>query len=93
MLTFILFALLIVAFAVNIAPGMLLMDNRGRAFQAGASVVMLLVKILITIALVPEWGGAGAVAGTLLAVTICMVIPAFIAYLAQRRVSQRVLAP
>lgn len=70
-----LFGCMIVLFGLHAAPGMLLMDFKGRVFQAVCSLFMLGAKIPLTIFLVSRIGVAGALLGTIVPLFVCMIIP------------------
>lgn len=73
-----LFGCMILMFGIHSAPGMLLMDFKGRVFQALCSIVMLGLKIPLTILLVAKFGILGAIIGTIIPLFFCMLMPCLI---------------
>ena len=63
------------------------MDAKGRAVQATGALFMLVAKILLAFFLVPNFGGTGAVAATVFAVSLFMIVPTRIS--AVRRLQRR----
>lgn len=74
--TYFLFSVLLLVFALHTANGMLLMDRRGRSIQAVGSIAMLIVKLPVAVLLGSQFGADGVIVSTLVAVTLCLVIPA-----------------
>jgi len=77
--TYILFGMLLLLFAAHTTNGMLLMDERGRKLQAVGSVALLVVKVPLSIYLGSHFGAEGVIASTIVAVTLCLFIPACVA--------------
>lgn len=82
---FIMFAVFLVVFTVATPAGMFLMDERGRMWQAKESVAALILKVALTCFLTPTYGAFGAILATLLALTVCLYLPNWIAV--KRRLS------
>ena len=75
-------SLLIVWFVVFVALqsvkyplGMYMTDKPGLRFQVVPTILMIPVSIGLSIWLVPSWGGAGAIAGSDVAVALFQVTP------------------
>lgn len=82
---FFFFGIMLFIFGVHASPGMLLMDFRGRMFQAAGSVAMLMCKVPLTVLLVANYGSPGAILGTILPLICFMTAPCLILCLYRTR--------
>lgn len=64
--------------AAKYPPGMYMTDERGLKFQVLPTIVMIPISVGLSIALIPSWGAAGAILGSVIAVLVCQVVPYYL---------------
>ena len=64
--------------AMKYPPGMYMTDERGLKFQVLPTLIMIPISVGLSIALIPSWGAAGAIFGSVIAVLVCQVVPYYL---------------
>lgn len=69
------FVAFVIVQALKYPLGMYMTDERGLKFQVIPTLLMIPTSIGISILLIPVWGAAGAITGSVIAVGLCQVLP------------------
>jgi hypothetical protein len=69
------FGVLLAILTASYPTGMLLMDHKGRWFQAVGCLLMVAIKLPLAVVWVHEWGGVGMVWSSIIADLCALVIP------------------
>jgi len=69
------FSAFVILYSVNVPMGMYLTDPQGLRFQAYCVITMVCVNLPLSIWLAREWGAAGPIAGSAVALGLFQVLP------------------